>query len=461
MKKFKSAVALFLAVLMFVSCFATASATTPASETEENNTIEKANTLEIAKEINGVLGTDDDKDYFKFKASKTGLAKLTFKHNVVSGAVGSYFTVTAANKDGVMVGQFASAGTSTTDTADFLVMANADYYIIIEKGIVCDTTLGYKLSVTVDDSIKSETEPNDTADNADTLELTVSGSPKYYYGTAVEGDTDYFKITVPKDGVLNLYLYNDFMPKSAVVAELQTYVEKNDGTQKLTEVTSIAMTASEESKIGPSVCVPAGDYFLKITGEGIGAYRTRVYFRETANTETEINDTAKLADKITAGTTYKATLDDAGDKDYYEFTAAKDNKGFDINFKAVAGGQWKVRLLDSNNEAKSETLEIKATSAGKEAKIETKPLEEGTYYIEVVAGADHCSDIYEISVKEKEKSIVPEPEKGLLDKIVGLNWGQLWDNFSGWLTEINFIGMLWDMVTSVLMGLTLLFSSGK
>ena len=34
-----------------------------------------------------------------------------------------------------------------------------------------------------------------------------------------------------------------------------------------------------------------------------------------------------------------------------------------------------------------------------------------------------------------------EEEKNLFDRIAALNWGGLWENFSGWIEEINFIGM--------------------
>lgn len=458
MKKFKSAIALLLAVLMFVSCFATASAATAVSETEPNDTV--ANTYEIGKEITGTLETNEDKDCFAFKPAKTGLAKLTFKHSAVANAAGSYFTVTVA-KGSDIVAEFTSAGTSTSDVAEFIVMANTDYIITVTAGVVCDTTLGYSLNVVVDDSIPSETEANDTADKANTLALSTSGNAKYCYGTVgADGDkADFYKITVAKNGVLNLYLYNDFGNKEAVTATLYTYTESKDGTQALADITAIKMTADDASKIGPSVCVPADTYYLAVTGTG--SYRTRVYYREAANTETELNDTAAQADKIDVGTTYKATLDESADKDYFAFEAAADNKGYDINFKATNNGKWVVTLKNANGDAVAEKLDVKATDSSKTAKIETKPLGKGTYYIEVAAGDAHDSDIYEISVTAKEKSIVPEPEKDLFDKIGDLDWGALWDNFSGWIEEINFFGMLTSMFSSILMGLTLLFSSSK
>lgn len=457
MKKFKSVIALLLAVLMFAGCFATASAA-ENEETEPNNDVATATVFEIGKEIAGVLGNSSDVDNFKFKAAKSGLAKVTFAHAAVSGAAGSYFEVTVKNADGAVVANFESAGASTSDSAEVLVAAEAEYVVEVKQGDVYDGTVAYTISVTVNDAISAEAEPNNTADKATALVLSASGSPKYYYGSTSAGDDDYFKITVPSNGVVNLYLYNDFTPKSAVNAELVTYIEGSDGTQVPYSVTKIEMTADDASKIGPSVCVPAGDYLLKITGNG--SYKTRVLFRAASNTESEMNDAATQADKINVGTTYKATLDDKADKDFFEFTAAADNKGFDINFKATNNGQWNVRVLDSNGDAVASTLEVKATDSSKTAKLETKPLAAGNYYIEVSAGTAHDSDIYEISVAAKDTSIVPEPEKNLIDKIKDLNWSALLDNLAGWFDQIDIMGMISDIFASIAMVIAL-FTNGN
>lgn len=452
MKKFKSVIALLLAVLMFAGCFATAYAA-ENEEAEPNNDVATATVFEIGEEIAGVLGNSSDVDNFKFTAEKSGLAKITFSHAAVSGAAGSYFEVTVNDANGTLA-SFESAGASTSDSAEFLVQAEAEYFVEVKSGDVFDGSVTYSIDVTLSDTVAIEAEPNDTPDKATALALSTSGNPKYYYGSTSASDVDYFKVTVAKNGVLNLYLYNDFTPKGAVNAELITYVEGPDGAQIPYEVTEIVMTADDTSVIGPSVCVPAGDYALKITGEG--SYKTRVFFREASNTESEANDKANQADKINVGTAYKATLDDKNDVDFFEFTAAADNKGFDIKFKATKNGQWKVRILNSNNDAVTEVLEVKATDSNKTATLETKPLDAGSYYIEVTAGEAHDSDIYEICVEAKETSIVPEPEKSLIDKIKELNWGALLDNFAGWFEQIDIMGMISSMAASIAMVIALL-----
>ncbi len=457
MKKVKSLIALLLSVLMLASCFVTAYAA-ENEEKEPNGTAATATVFELGKKVEGTLGSADDLDCFEFKAAKTGLATLKFEHAAVSGADAAvtYFTVKvydAATQ--AEISSFTSAGVSTSDSASFIVIANAKYVVAVEKGMVYDGTVGYGITVTVDDKIAAESEPNNTFDKANKFELSTSGNAKYYYG-AISGaeDKDYYKITVPSNGVLNLYLYNEFAPKGNFTATLLAFEEDALGVQTARKVTSISVTNKEDSKIGPSVCVAKGDYILEIDGDA-GSYKTRVFFRTVSNTETENNDSLVQADEIAVGTAYKATLDDKTDKDIFKFTAAANNAGYDIVFTATNNAKWNVRLLNSDGVAVAETLEVNATATNKTAKLETLPIAAATYYVEVTAGEEFDADIYEIKVVAKEKSIAPEPEKNLFDKIKDLNWGALWDNFAGWFEQINIIGLIGDMIASF----SLLFSA--
>lgn len=463
MKKVKSVLALLLAVLMLAGSFATASAA-EIEEAEPNNSSDTATVFEVGKKIEGALGSADDVDWYEFKVAKTGLATITFEHAAVAGvdAAVTYFDIRVFDAESPItasVVSFTSAGSSTSDKAELIVMAEKTYQIAVAKGMVYDGTVGYAVSVAIDENIASESEPNDTLDKANTLEVSVSGNAKYYYGAISEGDTDFFKVTVPSNGVLNLYLYNEFSPKGNFTATLRTFAEGADGVQIAEVVTSIAVTDTEETKIGPSVCVAAGDYILEISG-GTGSYKTRVYFRAVANTETENNDSALQADEIAIGTAYKATLDEKSDKDYFQFTVPADNKGYDITFTATNNAKWSVRLLNSDSVAVADTLKVSTTDSSKSDKIETYPLDAGTYYIEVTAGETFDSDIYSIQVTEKSESIEPEPEKSLIDKIKELNWGALANNLAGWFEQIDIMGMISDIFASIAMVVALFSSMG-
>lgn len=464
MKKVKSIIALLLSVLMLASCFATASAA-EIEEKEPNNASDTATAFKIGETIEGVLNSADDVDWYAFDAAKTGLATITFEHDAVAGADASvtYFDVSVFDGEGAStasVVSFTSAGSSTSDKAELIVIAEKTYYIAVAKGMVYDGTVSYSLNVTLDDKIASESEPNDTLDRANKLELSVSGNAKYYYGAISGKDVDYYKVTVPSNGVINLYLYNEFSPKGNFNAFLMTMSEGANGVQTEETVTSISITDKEDTKIGPSVCVAAGDYILVVNGDA-GSYKTRVFFRAVSNTETENNDSTLQADEIAIGTSYKATLDEKTDKDYFKFTVPAGNVGYDITFTATNNAKWNVTLFNSDGVATTDTLKVSTTDSSKSAKIETYPLAAGTYYIEVTAGEIFDSDIYEIKTTAKTESIEPEPEKNLFDKIGELNWGALWDNFAGWFEQIDLMGMISDMFASIMMVITLFSSMGK
>lgn len=459
MKKVKSLLSLILAVLMVAGCMATASAADAKAEAEPNAAVETANEFKAGEEITGKLEETGDVDCFKFTAEKAGNATVTFKHTALEAAA-AYFTVEIKDASKTIT-TFTSAGNSAAESAVFSVEKDATYYVVVKEGTVYDPTLGYSVTVEIAEVALSESEPNNKAAEADALEYSPSGTPKEYYGSISEADVDYYKVTVPADGVVNLYLYNYAANAGAYTATLYTYVEVS-GVQELRPITSIQIAKADASKVGASVGVVKGDYYLVIEGidGSTGSYKTRVLFREVANVETEINDAAATADVIAIGKAYKATLDEKGDVDYFKFTAPADNKGYDFAFKSTNAGNWTFEILDSDGAKVVDAVKLNATNDSKDAKAETYPLDAGTYYIKVSAGDIHDEGIYELSVKEKAEALDDgsDDNKSLIDRIKELNWGALADNLAGWFDQINFKGMISSMVTSIVKVITYLGS---
>ncbi len=461
MKKVKSLLSLILAVLMVAGCLATASAADAKVEAEPNGTAATATAFNAGEEITGKLEDAADEDYFKFTAAKAGNATVTFKHTANS-ATSTYFTVEIKDAEKTLA-TFTSAGNSASESAVISVAKDATYYVVVTKGDIHDATLGYSVTVAVEEVALSESEPNDKVAEADVLEYSPSGNPKEYYGSIGAGDVDYYKVAIPSDGVINLYLYNYAANAGDYTAIFYTYLEEG-GLQVLRPVTSIDITKAETSKTGASVGIAKGEYYLVIKGatdSSTGSYKTRVLFRNADNLETEWNDTTATADVIAFGKTYKATLDEKTDKDYFKFTAPANNKGYDFEFVSTNAGDWTFKILNSDGINVVDPVALKATNDSKTAKAETNPLAEGTYYIEVTfAGEVHDAGYYDIKVTEKAEAIGGdnEEEKNLFDRIGALNWGGLWDNFAGWIEQINFMGLLSSIFGSIVKVFTYLGS---
>ena len=462
MKKIKSILSLLLAILMVAGCMATASAAVQ-EEKEDNGTLGTATAFAVGTKIDGDLASAADVDYFKFTATATGLVYVKLDHAVVTGsdASATYFDVVVTNEDEVVVAEFSSTGNSASDESNSFTVSKDDiYYVKVTMGRVYSSNISYSLTAVIEKNANTESEPNNTPQDADVLECSAKDAPKNYYGALSEGDVDYFVITTPSAGVVNLYLYNDSITKGKFKATLLTYVEGAHGTQELEEVTSITIEDSETTKVSPSVGLIPGKHIIKIDGD-VGAYRTRVLFRNNANVETEKNDSLILADDLTLKTECKATLDEKTDVDFFEFKAAADNAGFEILFTATNNAQWEIRLLNSDGEAVKDPLHVTTTEKNKNAKIETEKLAAGDYYVRVSAGNAHDSDLYSIKVTPKVATSTEEPKKeqNLFDRIKDLNWGGLWDNFSGWIEEINFFGMISSLSASFIKIITYFFST--
>lgn len=452
MKKVKSLLSLILAVLMVAGCLVTAGAAEARVETETNNKIAEANELDVGESITGLLESADDEDWFAFETVKAGNATVKFTHKKLS-ADATYFTVAIYDADEKEVAAFTSAGNSAEDSASFSVGEKETYYVSVKAGTVSDTTLDYTVAVSVAEVAYSEAEPNDEESKATAMQYSPSGNAKEYYGSVGANDVDFYKFTIPANGVVNLYLYNYAANKGNYTATLKMYVEEK-GIQVLKDVTAIEILATEASKIGASVGLAKGDYYLVVEGvEGsTGSYKTRVLFREVADVETEMNDATTSADAIAIGKTTKATLDTEDDVDFFKFTAPANNKGYDFEFKATNAGSWTFDILNADGTKVVDTVKLVATDSNKTAKAETVSLAAGTYYVKAAAVAESYDEgIYELKATEKKEAVDDgkEEEKNLIDRIKDLNWGGLWGNFSDWIGEINFGGLISSIAASI------------
>ena len=180
MKKVKSLLSLILAVLMAFGCLATVSAAEAKVEAEPNGTASLATEFKAGEEIKGKLEDAEDVDYLAFKAEKAGNATITLKHTANSAA-STYFTVEIKDAEKTLT-TFTSAGNSASESAVVSVVKDATYYVVVTKGDICDPTFEYNVSVAVAEVALSESEPNNKATEADTLEYSPSGNPKEYYG---------------------------------------------------------------------------------------------------------------------------------------------------------------------------------------------------------------------------------------------------------------------------------------
>lgn len=474
MKKAKSIVAILLSLLVVMGCSVSAFAV-ELTESETNNTPNTANVMGLANKIKATLAEADDVDYFSFEVSTPSLITVNLEHAAITSAASTYFKVEVLNSNGEEVASFKSEGSASKSSSAPFAAEVGTFYVKVSMGQSHDATLEYTLSASVDTTAYTEKEPNDVAANATSLTLSTSGSKKQYYGTIadkddssteeIETDVDYYSLDIPAPGAVYFYLYNGSSAKGNYKATLYAYLDGADGTPVPKALGSITITSNEASVISPSVGVNGGNYLLKVEGinGSVGGYQTRVYYLSDNNSEYEYNNVKEYANVIgTTSTTYGSVFD-ANDVDYYKFTAASGNNGYNIklavnaNYKNVEG-QWTISVIAPN---KSVIAKVDATNT-KAAEISTDALEAGVYYVVVSAGNVVNPGLYELSmsVKTAASNDDDDDDKSFIDKIKDLPWDNFMDNFKGWFEQINIMGIISSIVSSVATVFTYLFSLG-
>ena len=471
MKKAKKIIAVLLALLVVMGCSMSAFAATELTEEEINDTYNAANTMGLANKIKAVLDDADDVDYFSFEITDPCLITVNIEHAAINAATSTYFTVDVINANGEDVITFKSKGSDATTSSAPFAAEKGTYYVAVSMGQSHSATLEYTLSATVDTAANTEKEPNDDASKATAMSLSTSSSKKQYYGTIVnkddpltsevEVDVDYYSLDIPAAGAVYFYLYNGASNKGNYKATLYAYLDGANGQPVAYSLGSIDITSNEAYVISPSVGVNSGNYLLKVEGinGSVGGYQTRVYYLTDDNSEYEYNNTKDYANtinktKITNGTITFGSTFDKNDFDYYRFQVTDSNGGATIKLKVndsykANEGQWTVSVIAPNNSVikKFDAINTKA------GEVETDVLEAGVYYICVEAGNVLSSDLYELTVKinpAKADDNSDDDSSSFIDQVKDLPWNDFLSNFTGWFENINILGIITSLFSSIM-----------
>lgn len=476
MKKAKSILALFMAILTLMSFAVTGSAATAAAEEKENNNIiGSANAFGFGTEIKGNLATADDIDWYSFTSDAAGLACVTIKHNEIADASKdiAYFQITVygdANGTKSIVDFRSTGAEKSISSPSFAIDANKTYYIKIEMGTTHSATLEYSIAASFDKGAYTEKEPNNQSATATVLELSTKGVSKQYYGTidSTGKDVDFYRITPKEQGVVYLYIYNG-ATAGDFKATLYTHDEKADGVLEEVEISSISINSNEDQKMSVAIGVTAKEYMLKVEGLNgkTGGYRTRVYFEPVSDAEWEYNNEKNDANFIEVGKSLRGTISQASDVDFYKFKAAgADNVGFKISLGSVNAaskeqGTWYITVTDAATDAVVSEIYNYEVKAGAPTVLSTESLVAGRYYyIEVKKGGNLNTEIYKLGVTAIEPSKDDDNSSDLsFFEQISDYWNKFLKNFEGWFEQIDVGAIVASITASVVTVLTILFSA--
>ena len=205
--------------------------------------------------------------------------------------------------------------------------------------------------------------------------------------TAHNDQVDYYRFTLPQDGVVSFSFRHTPEPNNYSFWYVSLDSDAVFNNNNLYQSNAITLQSSAEtttSKIGLS----AGTYYIQIapafynspTGH---SYSVRANYMVSSQWETEGNDMLDSADSIQAGRIYYGSTSGPGDDDYFKFTLSQRDK-VTLTFNHTrenATQSWYVAIGYNKNGSFTSVVE-KLVYLDSEASVSlSATLSPGTYYI--------------------------------------------------------------------------------
>lgn len=176
-----------------------------AIETELNDSPETAVPLTANAEMIGSLTQRDtvsDRDYYTFTMEHDGFITLGFTHEALSEQHDGW-NVTILSENGRVIFREVSDWTQSVLQTPEIGLAAGRYYVLVDSDNLYFSSIVYRLVLIQTENSHWESEPNNTAEDADelTLGVTVNGTMT---AIGVDFDKDYFKFIADSAGEISI-----------------------------------------------------------------------------------------------------------------------------------------------------------------------------------------------------------------------------------------------------------------
>lgn len=376
-------------------------------EKESNDTMSVANAVVSGVTYGGDIRSISDVDYFTYTSTGKGYLGLDFSHTVIAGwETWSVYKITVSRKgqSGDVYTGYVKGGDATWTMPNLGLPADT-YYVKVEATSAVGASIlngslepcypaDYNLTLHWENTDQWEEEVNDTLTTANALK-----SGKAINGSiATNEDKDYYKVTMKKNGYLQVELSHKNTGNTAT--HYQIAILNQDGNELHKDKNAGVDITYTSDKIG----LEKGTYYILISVASTlytGDYQLKATTKAASNWESEVNGDTATADKMTVGKEMNGIISSySGDLDYYKFTL---NKATYVNISLThekinaAGRSWYVYLLKANGDRYSYKEEGRLYSYAGDTYTESKAvkLAKGTYYVVVRAAPDNKNAVGE------------------------------------------------------------------
>ena len=253
----------------------------------------------------------------------------------------------------------------------------------------------------------NENESNNTAKTATAISTnsTITGN------LSSSNDEDWFKITIPKDGVISIDFKHENLFDDQYYWAIALF--HSDATTRISDGNTVYIVKGNKDRVLPEFGVPAGTYYVKIEDwDKYSAvnYSFQVTYSNNDYFEIENNNTASKATSVILNSKYYGAITQSEDLDWYKFEIPQDG-AFSVAFEHenLFDDQyyWCVEFFHDDGTTNVATEDYRYVIKGnKDWTLPEFGVVPGTYYMKIYPyDEDNYSvSTYRFSVMFKESS---------------------------------------------------------
>lgn len=345
-----------------------------AADNEDNNSYVNANSIIPGENITGSIGQNGDTtDWYKLVLDRDGILDLSLSHDLGKRIEISLYNKNGDSNDYILADASFDKSVRNITTG----LAAGTYYIKVYS----QNAGTYKMNAQFNPyTAENDIELNSNYINANSIGLnsTLTGHIGNYCDDGSMDNTDWYKLVVDKDGIVNIDLSHD------LGSRIELYLYGKDGNNN----DYISSDGSFDKSVrNINMGLAAGTYYVKVYSPNYGTYKISTSFTEdTISNDTEGNSKYIYALNIGANDTksgHIGYIDDNNGQDaadWYKLVLDKDGT-ININLSQVLGGRIELYLYgkdgDNNDYISGDG------SFDKSVRSISQKLSAGTYYIKV------------------------------------------------------------------------------
>ena len=249
----------------------------------------------------------------------------------------------------------------------------------------------------------NENESNNTAKTATAISTnsTITGN------LSSSNDEDWFKITIPKDGVISIEFKHENLFDDRYYWAIALF--HSDATTRISDGNTVYVVKGNKDRTLPEFGVSAGTYYIQIQDRDAFSstnYSFQVTYVENANYEKENNNSAKKANPINLNTEYRGAINQDEDVDWFKVIATHDGViSVDFKHENLFDDQyyWAIELFHSDGTTQISNSNVRYVIKGNEDRVLPEfGVPAGTYYIKIYSELDDCNtSTYAFTVTHK------------------------------------------------------------